>query len=94
MSKKATSEEMGTLHDELAKKLTDIVKNGETVIKAGEPHRVPASAALLGVAARFLKDNNVVCADELPSAPITGLDQALKDFHIQEDEDELPTFPN
>jgi hypothetical protein len=86
---------MGTLHDELAKKLTDAIKNGETVIKAGEEVRVPVTAAMLNVARGFLKDNNIECDEGLATRPIGELSKTVTEAlkKMEEDED-LPVFTN
>lgn len=52
----ATESALGELHDALAKTLTDLV-GVET-----------PSAAVLAVAAKFLKDNNITCAPSTDNA--------------------------
>ena len=52
---------MATLHDDLAKKLSTLIADGETIVVAGEEKHVKVSAAVLAVARGFLKDNDVTC---------------------------------
>jgi hypothetical protein len=91
----AKRSDMGELHDALARKLTDVIKNGEPTIRGGEEIRVPVTAAMLNVVVRFLKDNNVECDEGLATRPIGELSdtvtEALK--KMEEDED-LPVFTN
>jgi hypothetical protein len=92
----AKKDEMGLLHDEVAKKLRKVIKEGETEYKAGKKVKVPVSAAMLGVAIRFLKDNNITCDEGLASRPIGELRRSLElvTKHDEEEED-LPNFgPN
>ena len=91
----ATTKAMNDLHDSLARYLTDVIKNGETVMKAGEKVKVPASAAMLNAAVRFLKDNSIECDPDLASRPVGELGKALEEFNAGQDEDEeLPEFAN
>jgi hypothetical protein len=86
---------MADLHEALANKLTDLIENGEEVQRAGETVKVPASAALLGVAVRFLRDNNIEADGSVEPAAVGKLtdavNQQLKDM---EEDGELPTFTN
>jgi hypothetical protein len=91
----AKKDEMGLLHDEVARKLRKVIKEGETEIKAGKEVKVPVSAAMLGVAIRFLKDNNITCEEGLASRPIGELRRSLELVNQQDEEDEdLPKFAN
>jgi hypothetical protein len=91
----AKKDKMAELHDALASHLTDVIENGETIQRAGEAHKVPASAAMLGVAVRFLRDNNIECDDGFESAPVGKLTEAVKERLKEMEEDgELPTFQN
>jgi hypothetical protein len=91
----ATRTEMGSLHDELAKRLTDVIKNGEEVTRGEDTFKVPASAAMLNVARGFLKDNNVECDENLPTRQIGELSNAVNAALTKmEEDDELPEFTN
>ena len=91
----ATNDAMGELHDALAKYLTDVIKNGETVEKRGEKKKVPASAAMLNVARGFLKDNSIECDPDYKSRPVGKLTEALAEYNKrQEEEEDLPKFVN
>jgi hypothetical protein len=90
----AKSKEMGALHDQLAKELRDLIKNGEEVTVRGKTKKVKASAAILNVARAFLKDNNVLCDDGMdPTQPMVDLATELKEFN-KEEEDGAPVFRN
>jgi hypothetical protein len=89
----AKKDEMGQLHDEVARKLRKVIKEGETEIKAGKEVKVPVSAAMLGVAIRFLKDNNITCEEGHASRPVGELRRSLELVNRKEDEDaDLPNF--
>jgi hypothetical protein len=89
----APQKELNGLHKELAKELTDLVKNGETVWRGDRKVKVRASAAILGVACRFLKDNNVECSSDAPTAEVGTLTDAVAKFRAESEDDEAPTFP-
>jgi hypothetical protein len=84
---------MDSLHDEVAKKLREVIKEGEIVQKAGKNVVVPVSAAMLGVAVRFLKDNNITCEVGLPSRGTNALKDSMGELHLLESEEEdIPVF--
>jgi hypothetical protein len=86
---------MGELHDKLAQHLTDVIENGEEVSRGGETFKVPASAAMLGVAARFLRDNNIECDPGYESAPIGELTDAVAaQLKEMEEDGDIPEFSN
>jgi hypothetical protein len=87
----APVKELNALHREVAKELTDVVKNGEKQWRGDREVRVRASAAVLGVAIRFLKDNNVECSSDAPTAEVGTLTEAVAKFRADE-EDDAPTF--
>jgi hypothetical protein len=90
----AKSTEMGKLHDQLAKELAELIKNGETIIVAGKPRKIKASAAILNVARAFLKDNNVLCDDgHEATEPILDLAEEMKTLN-EEEADGAPVFKN
>jgi hypothetical protein len=95
-TKAAKKDEMSQLHDEVARKLRKVIKDGETEIKAGKEVKVPVSAAMLGVAIRFLKDNNITCDEGVTTRPIGDLKRSLElvNQHDDEEEDKLPKFAN
>lgn len=60
MSNKASTDMLEVLHAQVAAELADVIKNGiEVIDKDGVVHRVPAPAAYLAQAIKFLKDNNI-----------------------------------
>jgi hypothetical protein len=91
----ATQSEMDGLHDEVAKKLREVIKEGETVQKAGKEVKVPVSAAMLGVAVRFLKDNNITCDVGVPTRGVNTLKDSMGELHlIESEEEDIPVFKN
>jgi hypothetical protein len=90
-TKSAPAKELNALHREMAKELIDLVKNGETVWRGDRKVKVRASAAILNVARGFLKDNNVECSSDAPTAEVGTLTEAVAKFRADE-EDEAPTF--
>ena len=44
----ADQREMGKLHNDVAKKLRDLIENGETERRAGKDVKIPVTAAMLG----------------------------------------------
>jgi len=87
----ATTDQMGKLHDVLAKKLNELIVNGETTVQAGKEKTAPVSAAVLAVARGFLKDNGVECDPGLPSRPVGELASSVSE--LLEDEN-VPEFTN
>jgi hypothetical protein len=85
---------MAKLHDQLAKELSKIIKDGETVVVAGKTHKVKASAAILNVARAFLKDNDVTVDDGVrPTEPVLDLAEELANVNADAD-DGAPQFKN
>jgi hypothetical protein len=86
---KATDDLMDTLHLITAEQLIDIVKNGVKVLdKEGEIQIIPAPAAYIAAAIKFLKDNNITA--EASSGRMKAVNSAvsdLPDFDEYEDED-------
>jgi alanine-alpha-ketoisovalerate/valine-pyruvate aminotransferase len=77
---KATSDALGSLHEELAKVLTKAIKEGVPMKDdEGNVYVAPAPAAILNVARQFLKDNNIDCAPEATN-PIGLLKEASLPF--------------
>lgn len=90
----ATESEMAQLHTDLANELSTMIKEGRTVKIAGKTKKLRASAAVLAVARGFLKDNDVHCAREHASKPVTKLADAVAEHDAAEhDEDDVPRFP-
>lgn len=57
---RAKDDLMDTLHLITAEKLTDIIRNGVAVVdKDGEVVNIPAPAAYISAAIKFLKDNGI-----------------------------------
>jgi uncharacterized protein YajQ (UPF0234 family) len=81
MSKAATTEALQSLHDEVAKKLTKIVRDGRTEMrKLGEEQvevTTEASAADLAAAINFLARNKIECAPGKPSEATKGLARVM-----------------
>jgi uncharacterized protein YajQ (UPF0234 family) len=81
MSKAATTEALQSLHDEVAKKLTKIVRDGRTETrKLGEEHievTTEASAADLAAAINFLARNKIECAPGKPSEGVKSLARVM-----------------
>lgn len=77
---KATSSSLGELHRIIAEHLADRIQNGETQLdqKTGELVRLPASAAVLSAAIKFLKDNDIV-SDVETNAAVATLKDTLKE---------------
>jgi len=90
----ATQKELNNLHATLAKELTDLIKNGETVYRGDKKVKVRASAAVLNVARGFLKDNNVECDSGVPTAEIGTLSGAVADWQAADEADDAPVFKN
>lgn len=83
---------MADLHDKLARKLTDAIKNGEKVTRAGEEVTVPVSSATLAVARAFLRDNSIECDPDNTSV-VVDLGKAVRDAEAVTGEDgEIPKF--
>jgi hypothetical protein len=85
---KATSDLMDALHGITAETLADIIKNGVQVLdKEGNVVNMPAPAAYIAAAIKFLKDNDITA--ETSSKRLTDVTDAisgLPDF----DEEDLP----
>jgi uncharacterized protein YajQ (UPF0234 family) len=81
MSKAATTEALQSLHDEVAKKLTKIVRDGRTEMrKLGEDQievTTEASAADLAAAINFLARNKIECAPGKPSEGVKSLAKVM-----------------
>ena len=83
MSRKATEDALDSLHGQLARELTDRIKNGEKKIELvdceGEvvehETRFPAGANVLSVARQFLKDNHIEAGME--NKPLNDLVDSL-----------------
>lgn len=59
----ATEEALGELHAAVANALTSVIRDGMPMLdKEGEEVRVPASAAHIGAAIAFLKNNNITAS--------------------------------
>ncbi len=80
---KATEDSLDSLHGQLARELTDRIKNGEKKIELidcdgmVQEHevRVPAGANVLSVARQFLKDNHIEAGTN--SKPLADLVDSL-----------------
>ncbi|CAA2141616.1 hypothetical protein [Hyphomicrobium sp. ghe19] len=82
---KATEGALGSLHGELAKAFTDILKDGEGKDEAGK--KIPAKASTLNVIRQFLKDNEITAA-LTPKSPLGDLTGALPtDFEFEDDDE-------
>lgn len=82
MSTRATENELGSLHEELARILKKEIQK-EVVDKDGN---VVRPAAILNVARQFLKDNNITAT--VDTKPMRELVDALPSF-----DDESPVQP-
>lgn len=81
---------MANLHVAIAVKLKELIEDGSEITVAGKTRRVGVSAAVLNVVRGFLKDNNIVCDEHLPSRPVGELTDAVAKFN--EEDDDLPNF--
>jgi hypothetical protein len=77
----AKESKLKQLHDDLAKKLTDLIKEAD-----------PA-AATLNVARQFLRDNGINCDPDNPSDALQGLKSAAERLD-EFDDDDIPDFVN
>lgn len=76
---KATQDEMAALHGLVARQLREILENGIQVQnKDGEIVTIPAPAAFMAQAIKFLKDNNISSA--AGEADMNELQKTLADL--------------
>lgn len=86
----ADSKAMQALHAELAKVLTNAIKNGQEVVtKEGEVVKQDAPAAVLSVARQFLKDNDITSGKG--AKDMSELERALADMEDMPFDGEVPT---
>ena len=83
-------DEMAQLHTAIAKKLRDLIEDGSETTVGGKTRKVPVSAAVLNVVRGFLKDNNIVCDENLPTRAVGELSDSIDKFN--EEDDGLPHF--
>ena len=95
MSEAAKKPELEKLHDELAKLMTKIIREGETAVdkETGEAVRTTPCAAMIGQMRQFLKDNGVECAPGFPSKPVKELAESVPfPQHPGGDDDDDPAL--
>jgi hypothetical protein len=91
---RAKDDLMDQLHLITAQQLADIIRNGVEVLdKEGNAVRMPAPAAYIAAAIKFLKDNGITA--EPDSDRMRGAAGALADLPtFDEDEEDRPLRPN
>lgn len=92
---RAKDDLMDSLHMITAETLTDIIKNGvKGIDKEGNEVLMPAPAAYIAAAIKFLKDNGITA--EPDSDRLKGAAGALKDIPVFDDdyEDDRPSQYN
>lgn len=86
---KASADEMAALHGLVARQLREILENGVKVqTKDGDIETIPAPAAFMAQAIKFLKDNNISSA--AGEADMNELQQTLADLGAIPLADEVP----
>lgn len=84
---KATNDMMDMLHQLTAEKLASIIRDGvEIVNKEGEVVNIPAPAAYISAAIKFLKDNDITA--DVNSERMNHMQSALKGIPQFEDSDD------
>ena len=79
MTRPASEDILGLIHQLTAKQFLDILQNGETTVdKDGELTRLTPSAAMMAQIIKFLKDNGIE-ASPAAKGDMDGLVQALED---------------
>lgn len=73
----ASEEQLGNLHAVVAQALTTVIAEGQPIVdKEGNVIKVPASAAHIGAAIAFLKNNNIT-ASPTKNKDLAALRQTL-----------------
>jgi hypothetical protein len=85
---KASTDDMNALHGLVARQLRDILENGVEVVVDGEIQRIPAPAAFMAQAIKFLKDNNISSA--AGEADMNELQKTLADLGAIPLDNEVP----